>query len=77
MPAGHEIESHDSCGPFFGHSELRIMSIEYERRHGRSEANKSCFKIPVEDGKNRLTDMETSDFAISEVEVWQLIEMEQ
>ncbi len=68
-------------GPSFGVSELNAQNEPFND-HGNcaSETNLPNYKIPEEDGKNKLTNQENKEdrkFTITELEVWSIIEMEQ
>jgi hypothetical protein len=41
-----------------------------------SWANKPGYKIVIEGGKNMLTNKEDGDFTISEIEVWEVVNVE-
>ncbi len=43
-----------------------------EKKHCLSWANKSGYQIPVEGGKNMLTNLKGIEFKISELEVWEV-----
>jgi hypothetical protein len=70
---GNEIRCSREIGPTFGNDELGAY---FEPFNGDSScssfANRNSFNIPVEDGKNMLTNRENGDFTISELEVWQV-----
>jgi hypothetical protein len=42
-----------------------------------SKTNGKSFGIAEEDGKNMLTNLKKSSFSITELEVWEVTEMEQ
>ena len=79
MSQGEEkggIYCHRTRGLYYGDAEL---STTYEPFNGEnncfSYANYTGYNIPEEGGKNRLTNKEGCSFTITELEVWQIIEM--
>ena len=42
-----------------------------------SNANCAYYGIPIEDGKNMLTNYKNFEFTITEMEIWKVTEMEQ
>ena len=42
----------------------------------RSSANRPGYKIVIEGGKNMLTNKEDAKFTISEIEVWEVVNVE-
>jgi hypothetical protein len=74
------ICSHSGCGPKFGANNSEELSAIYEPYNGdgkcRSWANRDGYKIVIEGGKNMLTNKEDGWFTISELEVWEVVNVE-
>ena len=68
------IYCRSDVGPCFTGYGYRAELLAYEPFNGenkcRSEANHSGYNIPLEGGKNMLTNEEDGEFTISELEVW-------
>jgi hypothetical protein len=61
-------------GPYFGNWELAASNEPFNGdKNCRSYANRSGYMIPLdEDGMNALTRSKGKDFAITELEVWEV-----
>ena len=74
---GEEIMCSQIEGPWFGHNELIAFGEPFNGEECcESQANQECYGIPVEGGKNMLTNKEGIYFTISELEVWEATEIE-
>ena len=70
---GSELFCSKNYGPYFGNFELSIREEPFNGDNMcRSYPNRSYFSIPVEGGKNMLSNKEVEYFTISELEVWQV-----
>jgi hypothetical protein len=71
---GGAILCHSGCGPLFsgkpGYNELAAFEPFNGENQCFSASNCSCYKIPLEDGKNALTNKVDDRFTITELEVW-------
>ena len=63
----------DGNGPYFGINELSAFNEPFNGV-GKcySMANKACYGIPLEGGKNMLTNQKDGSFTISVMEVWEI-----
>ena len=71
--AGKDILCGEGNGPYFGINELSAFN-EPLNGVGKcySMANKGCYGIPLEVGKNMLTNQKDGSFTISVMEVWEI-----
>jgi hypothetical protein len=70
---GVAIYCRSNVGPYFtgnGNSELVACEPFNGKKYCHSYANESGYNIPLEGGKNMLTNEEDGEFTISELEVW-------
>ncbi len=71
---------HPNSGPNFGTRTSAELSAHNEPFNGDrkcySVANKPGYGIPIEGGKNMLTNKEDGWFTISELEVWEIVNVE-
>ncbi len=75
--AGGEIVGSSVCGPYFGDNELIVCNELFDAgEECCSRTNGKNFGIPEEDGKNMLTNLKNSSFSITELEVWEVTEIE-
>ena len=67
------IGCRDGYGPVFG-DDIELLTYEpfNGERYCLSNANRSGYKIFIEDGKNMLTNKEDGSFTITELEVWEV-----
>jgi hypothetical protein len=67
-------------GPVFGNGGYTELGALSEPFNGdgecRSWANSPGYKIVIEGGKNMLTNKEDGNFTISELEVWEVVNVE-
>ena len=71
-----KINCHSKEGPKYGYSELSAMNEPFNGdRKCFSGANNDDHKIPIEGGKNILTNQENGYFTITELEVWSIREI--
>jgi hypothetical protein len=75
---GNEIEASRYAGPVFGDCELLVVDEPFNAdRNCGSNVNGKKFGIPEEGGKNMLTNLKDRGFTITELEVWEVTEIEQ
>jgi hypothetical protein len=74
------IGCRSNCGPAFGNKETGAELCAYEPFNvdGKcgSYANQDGYKIDKEGGKNMLTNNKDGNFTISEIEVWEVVNVE-
>jgi hypothetical protein len=67
------------CGPTFAR-DVYAELVAYESFNGdgkcESRANRDGYKIVIEGGKNMLTNNKDAYFTISELEVWEVVNVE-
>jgi hypothetical protein len=67
-------------GPEFGNNGCTELGAYSEPFNGDGNcsawANKSGYKIDIEGGKNMLTNKENGEFTITELEVWEVLNVE-
>ena len=73
---GKEIVCYTQEGPYYGvYGELAaVLSPFNGQGNCWSWADESAYGIPIEGGKNALTNQEDGEFTITELEVWSIKE---
>jgi hypothetical protein len=74
------IRCNSYCGPGFGTEDGGELGAYYEPFNGDgkcgSDANCDGYKIVIEGGKNMLTNNKDGKFTITELEVWEVLNVE-